>query len=524
MTTTGTTSSSLLQWNRDDEDDEEDDYEEEEEEEQSASQVLHGNLDNEEDGDDEEEEDEDDRPATLFGRPSLSSSSFRIHTDKKTEGRGSAETATEAEIYEEDDDDDDDEPSQEDNDYIEEDELDNDEDDPEDQEDAIGQKTKEKLPRSSYPGGGGSGGWRRRSLPKQQKLSQHDDTSSSNKRPKTMSSVWPSSSSSPSFSKPPLYLAFAYLQGHAWHPTKSSLSGSARTLLQSLLKDEHFLPWDDDEENTTKSRTEKVLSAALDLVSQQQQQQTNQVVVVHSGLPDSGIVELTREPRREGRQRLSYLQSFLSVLQDEMQNGSSGGVPARVLLKRCCLTIAPSRVPAALDAEEMAMAALEFLSSTFQPSSSVVPSPPKLPLIRPVKEENDIKKRCYVPVGTWQLDDPIFVAAMNVLEDWFSTMLPRINGCVEACFFHRLRGHSQTRNGIYCCVKANTSWYRQRQRKSSSSHSLPPPLLSVCFHPSIQPPTQQQDSLRVRNEEKDEGAEGSLQLPSASFLVRQGYQ
>ena len=205
--------------------------------------------------------------------------------------------------------------------------------------------------------------------------------------------------------------AWAYLQGQAIH-SQSSLSSSAKKILHKLLKKENCL-------SKSKMSSDGEMSNVLKLVSQANQKlMDKRTVIDESSSKSMRDLEIVKQA-----DQLSYLGSFLAVLEIELKKGSS--VPARVLLKRSCLAIPPKDIPASLDSEEMAMAALEFLSSSFNASSSVNNSelkPANLPLIRPVAEENDIKKRSYAKCGEWKfLDDIAFQQKVMALESRFLT-------------------------------------------------------------------------------------------------------
>ena len=295
-----------------------------------------------------------------------------------------------------------------------------------------------------------------RRLPKQKKLkpSDYNDTVKT--------------SGLPSFPLPPqttnydnLPLPYAFLRGQAWHKTQSDLSVTAQTLLQTLLEEEEFLTIPEEKEDDPQEAHMMAQAVRWVAHKQEQIQNTWRPTVVNAVRPesqpnntdanksepltDAEIVEWTkkRPSQRTSRplEQLAYLQSFLAVFEQEegtksstKSGGATGsansgtGVAARLLLKRCCLAVCPSMVPSALDAEEMAMAALEFLSSTFhsnqdQEDVTALLSPsllfPSLPLIRPIKVENTIKKRVYVRAYDWSLRDPTFVQSMNALEEVF---------------------------------------------------------------------------------------------------------
>jgi hypothetical protein len=170
--------------------------------------------------------------------------------------------------------------------------------------------------------------------------------------------------------------------------------------------------------------------------------------------------------------QLSFLGSFLMVLQEAEEaaaaaatmiastrahSGSSSvsgtasvaAVSALDLIKRCCLAIHPSKIPPLMDAEEMAIAALEFLGSnssatatnadgtttttttTDTTTTTTTALLPHLPLIRFVKYEADVRKRFYEKVGTWKLDDDAMMQQVMALEDVF------LSDCTDYRFLRR---------------------------------------------------------------------------------------
>jgi hypothetical protein len=82
----------------------------------------------------------------------------------------------------------------------------------------------------------------------------------------------------------------------------------------------------------------------------------------------------------------------------------SNAVTTKHLIRSCALTLSPGDVPGALDAKEMVMAALYFLSSRWEPrrvGKSSFARFPSLPLIRLVEAVGDLEKRSYIPQYEW---------------------------------------------------------------------------------------------------------------------------
>ena len=112
---------------------------------------------------------------------------------------------------------------------------------------------------------------------------------------------------------------------------------------------------------------------------------------IDTNMSDERILQLAQEGE------LSFLASLLRIIEDE-----SGSVTTKFLIKACCLSVEPGKVPAYCDAKEMVMTALHFISQSFEGDQDYFP---KLPLIRPVSASADIEKRAYCKDGDWKLQD-----------------------------------------------------------------------------------------------------------------------
>lgn len=86
--------------------------------------------------------------------------------------------------------------------------------------------------------------------------------------------------------------------------------------------------------------------------------------------------------------RLSLLGSILRVITES----PSTPVSTKHILRTCSLAVRPGDVPPQMDAKEMILAALFFLSSTHQGEHW------ELPLISPTNVDVDLEKRSYEPV------------------------------------------------------------------------------------------------------------------------------
>lgn len=116
---------------------------------------------------------------------------------------------------------------------------------------------------------------------------------------------------------------------------------------------------------------------------------------VDSNMSDETILQFAKQVPSS----MSLLASLLKVLDND-----GGTVSAKAFLKTCALTVRPGMVPPVMDAKEMVLAALQFLSETTD-------------WIRPVQEQSDFEKRSYEKVGTWKLAD--ILPRLAELEDVF---------------------------------------------------------------------------------------------------------
>lgn len=105
---------------------------------------------------------------------------------------------------------------------------------------------------------------------------------------------------------------------------------------------------------------------------------------IDSNMSDETILQFAKQVPSP----MSLLASILKVLDDD-----GGNVSARAFLKTCALTVRPGWVPAIMDAKEMVLAALQFLSETTE-------------WIRPIQQDqSDLEKRSYEKMGSWKFSD-----------------------------------------------------------------------------------------------------------------------
>lgn len=107
--------------------------------------------------------------------------------------------------------------------------------------------------------------------------------------------------------------------------------------------------------------------------------------------------------------QISLFGSILAVI-DEHPDSS---VSSKHIIRECALTVNPSRTPGLLDAREMVLAALHFLSQSFHDDNFLV----SLPLIRPISITGDLERRSYEKVSQWTL--PNIIEGVAALEDHF---------------------------------------------------------------------------------------------------------
>ena len=110
--------------------------------------------------------------------------------------------------------------------------------------------------------------------------------------------------------------------------------------------------------------------------------------------------------------KFSLFLTILSIISDS----APGPVPTKTLFKSCCLAVRPGDVPGAMDAKEMVMASLQFLSQDCATSSNELVS---LPLIRPNQELADLERRTYYKDGDWSLTDTELRKRILRLEQFF---------------------------------------------------------------------------------------------------------
>ena len=120
--------------------------------------------------------------------------------------------------------------------------------------------------------------------------------------------------------------------------------------------------------------------------------------------------------------KFSIFASILKLIETE----EHPPVPTKHIIRHCCLTIRPGDIPGSIDAKEMILASLSFLSSQFTPGGST-DQLLNFPLISAVQDTADLERRTYNKVGDWKLQDindklqkleAIFIASSPKSAKW----------------------------------------------------------------------------------------------------------
>lgn len=154
----------------------------------------------------------------------------------------------------------------------------------------------------------------------------------------------------------------------------STTSIRAKEILTDLLGNDTM------EEASDDSR----LLATMALTKQTSPPPSLETINPNAPLPDQQILSMAQDGR------FSLLGSIVRVVRESIVTP----VTVKQILKTCILAVQPGTLPADMDAKDMILAALLFLSSTHKSEYW------KLPLIRPVQEDVDLEKLSYELVGS----------------------------------------------------------------------------------------------------------------------------
>mmetsp|Transcript_117965 Transcript_117965/g.341013 ORF Transcript_117965/g.341013 Transcript_117965/m.341013 type:complete len:315 (+) Transcript_117965:113-1057(+) len=217
---------------------------------------------------------------------------------------------------------------------------------------------------------------------------------------------------------------FVALQKSSFGPN-STLSSASQSLMRGLLL-KHDVKLD--EEACESSPADKVfgsMSGASDSGSTKRE--------AKDGMEDAEIQQLAKEGK------LSLFLTILGIINDN----SPGPVATKELFKTCCLAIRPGDVPGSMDAKEMVMAALLFMSRDCD-IYSVDLEP--LPIIRPAQELADLERRTFLKFGDWSFDDEFKQKILRLEQIFVSSpaswrwlkrefLSPRLTEKEEGAFF-----------------------------------------------------------------------------------------
>lgn len=146
----------------------------------------------------------------------------------------------------------------------------------------------------------------------------------------------------------------------------------------------------------------------------------------HSHSPTIGILDSTMSDSTiasmASRGEISLFCSILSVI----ENAGGAAVTSKRLLQTCALAVPPLQTPGLLDAREMVLAILHFLSQELGSDAALLHlsldhSAPSLegllPLIRPLSTTGDLERRSYEKCYGWALND--IIQQVATLECYF---------------------------------------------------------------------------------------------------------
>jgi hypothetical protein len=120
--------------------------------------------------------------------------------------------------------------------------------------------------------------------------------------------------------------------------------------------------------------------------------------VLGSKMSDATALQLV------SRGEISLFCTVLSVI----ENASTSGVSAKHVLQTCVLAVSPSLAPGLMDAREIILAVLHFLSQSWSPSDldrRAHGLDGLLPLLRPLSNASDLERRSYEKSYDWILSD-----------------------------------------------------------------------------------------------------------------------
>jgi hypothetical protein len=176
--------------------------------------------------------------------------------------------------------------------------------------------------------------------------------------------------------------------------------------------------------------------------------------------------------RNASEGKYSLFKTILRIVEN-----NDGIVHTKIFLSRASLVIQPSTVPGQMDAKDMVLAALHFLSTMYKPKSRELL---ELPMLRAVQVYSDLEKRSYQKAGSWKLDDIDIESRLFNLEELFLKSPAHWKWLKREIFCPRLTSEEETsffQTGIVPgrAVPKRKGEVRRRPRKSTSAATSPAP-------------------------------------------------
>jgi hypothetical protein len=174
---------------------------------------------------------------------------------------------------------------------------------------------------------------------------------------------------------------FEYLHSRLY---SNDTSEQAKRIIVDLLSEVHV--------DLSRSWRKSLKMRARDEVS------SLSTAVLDSKMSDATVLQLV------SRGEISLFCTVLSVF----ENASTSGVSAKHVLQTCVLAVSPSLAPGLMDAREIILAVLHFLSQSWSPSDlerRAHDLDGLLPLLRPLSNASDLERRSYEKSYDWVLSD-----------------------------------------------------------------------------------------------------------------------
>lgn len=173
-----------------------------------------------------------------------------------------------------------------------------------------------------------------------------------------------------------------------------NLDGDARDILSTLIEGDDSEPQD-----TSHLATSVFYSGGSFMPS-----------VADEDADTSAIIRMANEGQ------VSLLLSILKHFHQHSIDTSDSPVPAKSVVKACALSVNPNSTPGIVDAKDLILAAIQFLSC-----SACLDGEIKLPLIEVVDANSDPEKRTYRKYGDWNWEEYKTTTALSELELLFNS-------------------------------------------------------------------------------------------------------